>query len=91
LSSKSSGFKANSYHNGSIWPHDSGLILQGLRDFGFSNRAEQLSNAIASAINHFQTPVELFSFDDSYQEYSSDNGQAACKKQAWSAATLLIL
>jgi glycogen debranching enzyme len=91
LSSASSKFDPDSYHNGSIWPHDSGMILQGLRNFGFNNQGDQVRTAIASSINYFQTPIELFAFDGSYREYKSQNGQTACKKQAWCAATLLIL
>ncbi len=91
LSSMSVKFDPNSYHNGSIWPHDSGIILQGLRNFGFNAQAERVSRAIVSAINYFKTPLELFGFDGSYIEYKSLSGQAACRKQAWSAATLLIL
>jgi glycogen debranching enzyme len=92
LSSSSLKFEPNSYHNGSIWPHDSGIILQGLRNFKFDTLADQVSDAITLAISHFQTPVELFAFDgNSYQEYRSPSGQTACKKQAWCAATLLIL
>ena len=40
---------------------------------------------------HFNTPIELFVFwDNRYSDYTSLSGQTACKKQAWSAASLLV-
>jgi glycogen debranching enzyme len=91
LSRHSSRFQANSYHNGSIWVHDTGMILEGLRNFGFYAEAERVAEAMARAISHFRTPLELFSYDGQYEDYVSANGQRACLKQAWSAASLLIL
>lgn len=28
-----------SYHNGSVWPHDSGIVAAGLMRYGFTDRA----------------------------------------------------
>ena len=35
LSKSSKFYKPNSYHNGSIWPHDNAMIIEGLENFGF--------------------------------------------------------
>lgn len=88
LSKDSSQFEANSYHNGSIWPHDTGMIAEGLDRFGYEKEAEQVREALAKALLHFDTPLELFVYDEGYQEYRSATGQGACRLQAWSAATL---
>jgi glycogen debranching enzyme len=90
LSSNSSGFAANSYHNGSIWPHDTSMVIEGLRNFGFTESATRVKKALNRAMGHFKTPIELFVYDTTYGEYSSPDGQKACRKQAWSAASLLI-
>ncbi len=90
LSTLSRCYSANSYHNGSIWPHDTSMIAEGFEIFGFNEEALQIRTALLSALTHFATPIELFVFaDDMYSEYCSPHGQHACKKQAWSAASLL--
>lgn len=90
LSSDSRCFDPNSYHNGSIWPHDTGIVAEGLEKFGFMEEAEQVREALIKAYDHFQTPIELFVFSEgSFREYQSPTGQLACKKQAWSAASLV--
>lgn len=90
LSTTSRRFAANSYHNGSIWPHDTAMISEGFENFGYRLEAKQIQSAIVAAFSYFQTPIELFVFSDlGYESYRSPTGQEACKKQAWSAAALL--
>jgi glycogen debranching enzyme len=90
LSSGSKNFDPYSYHNGSIWPHDTSIIIAGMETFGFNQEATELRLALMSAYTHFQTPIELFVFTDGeYKDYCSLGGQIACKKQAWSAASLV--
>lgn len=89
LSSESKHFQANSYHNGSIWPHDTSMIAEGLDDFGFNKEAIKVRKAMQKAIGYFRTPIELFVYDKTYGEYLSPTGQTACRKQAWSAAGIL--
>jgi glycogen debranching enzyme len=90
LSSHSEHFNPRSYHNGSIWPHDTAMLIDGLEYFGYEAEAEKVREALMSAYRHFETPIELFVFvDGQYQHYESASGQQACKKQAWSAAALL--
>lgn len=82
----STSFKADSYHNGSIWPHDTSMIIEGLMNFGYVREAEAVRTSLLCAYDFFQTPVELFTspVNGELAEYG-----AACKKQAWSAASLL--
>ena len=90
LSANSPHFDAFSYHNGSIWPHDNGLIVEGFENFGFNAEARLVRQAFSAAVGHFQTPIELFAyFNGKYGEWCSPEGQKACRQQAWSAATLL--
>jgi glycogen debranching enzyme len=86
LSSYSRHFDPLSYHNGSIWPHDTALIAEGLANFGFMDEARQVRTALLRAYAHFETPIELFAYANrQYQEYAG----GACRVQAWSAASLL--
>lgn len=90
LSTHSMAYEPNSYHNGSIWPHDTTIVAAGLEQMGYREEAQRIRQALVNAYTHFQTPIELFVHDGSLlQEYRSQSGQTACKKQAWSAAALL--
>ncbi|HSX57997.1 MAG TPA: amylo-alpha-1,6-glucosidase [Candidatus Saccharimonadales bacterium] len=89
LSKKSVSYKANSYHNGSIWPHDNSMIAEGLENYGYFTEAALVKKSILKAWAHFKTPVELYVFDETLKEYRSTQGQESCKTQAWSAAAIL--
>ncbi|MBX4189079.1 hypothetical protein KW785_00605 [Candidatus Parcubacteria bacterium] len=90
LSKKSRCFDPLSYHNGSIWPHDTAMIAEGLANFGFAHEAAEMRASLWYAWDFFKTPIELFTYTDKgYREYESAHGQRACKKQAWSAASIL--
>lgn len=90
LSSGSHRFDPQSYHNGSIWPHDNSMIIEGLSKFGYHEEAAKMRRAILSAFEHFRAPIELYAFSEgSYREYLSPSGRGSCKKQAWSAAAIL--
>jgi glycogen debranching enzyme len=89
LSSRSSHFAPNSYHNGSFWPHDTNIIAQGLAYCDYIEQAEQVQRAFLYALEAFQTPIELFCLqEENYTEWKSES-QSSCKKQAWSAAAIL--
>jgi glycogen debranching enzyme len=93
LSEESSHFEVNSYHNGSIWPHDTAITAEGLEAYGYNDEAQRVRAALLNTYAHFQTPIELFDYstgqDADFQEYRGPQGQGACRTQAWSAAALL--
>ena len=91
LSSDSAQFDPMSYHNGTIWPHDTALVEAGLRAFGYTHEADAVKVALLEAYAHFNTPIELFAFTDDFAEYETPAGQRACRIQAWSAASLVAL
>jgi glycogen debranching enzyme len=91
LSSKSRHYDPVSYHNGSIWPHDTALLADGLENFGYIEDAARVRRALLRAYAHFNTPIELFAWDHGFKEYAHPNGSGACKVQAWSAAGLLSI
>jgi glycogen debranching enzyme len=86
LSSLSLRFDPLSYHNGSIWPHDTAMLALGLEQFGFSADADRVREALLNAYAHFKTPIELFGYRRGFKDY-----KAACKTQAWSAVALLSI
>jgi glycogen debranching enzyme len=86
LSSRSAHFDPLSYHNGTIWPHDTAMLALGLENFGYAEDAERVREALLNAYSHFKTPIELFGYARGFREY-----KAACRTQAWSAAALLSI
>lgn len=76
-----------SYHNGSYWPMLNGLIIEGLQNFGFTDKAEKLRDAMLQPLVYFQAPIELYiEQNGAYLPYKNDKGQGSCYTQAWSAA-----
>ena len=82
----------DSYHNGSFWPKLNGMTYEGLLKWRFIKEAKMLRHASLMPIHHFKTPIELYvKVENSYSEYRNERGQTSCKKQAWSAASILDL
>jgi glycogen debranching enzyme len=42
-------FRPGAYHNGSVWPMDTGVIADGLRQHGYIEQADDLDNCVISA------------------------------------------
>lgn len=62
LSAEHPAFNPFSYHNGSVWPHDNGLIAVGIARYGFHAEAARVALAVSDAGSFFalhQMP-ELF-------------------------------
>ncbi len=93
LSTKSKFFNPRSYHNGSIWPFDNGLIAEGFENFGYTKEAQKIKDSVLNAIQKFGSPVELYCADENgnISEYTEKKGPhpRGTRKQAWTAATIL--
>lgn len=81
-----------SYHNGSVWPHDTALIAAGMWRYGFLDEALTLRDALfdVAASQPDLRPPELIA---GYPRRSIPPVPypAACRPQAWSSAALLYL
>jgi glycogen debranching enzyme len=53
LSEKCPAFNPFSYQNGSIWPHDNGIIAMGCKRYGFSEEAARIARDISEAASYF--------------------------------------
>jgi len=82
-----------SYHNGSVWPHDTAIAIAGLRRAGFTDAATELSCALLRACRASGgRPPELFSGLDPTDMPVPVPYPASCSPQAWaSAAPLLVV
>jgi glycogen debranching enzyme len=54
LSSKHPAFNPHSYQNGSVWPHDNGLIALGFRRYGFAEEAAKVARDVSRAGGYFE-------------------------------------
>ncbi len=53
LSSRHPAYNAHSYHRGSVWPHDNGIIALGFKRYGYGVEAGKLARDISEAASHF--------------------------------------
>lgn len=88
MSTGSTGYYPMSYHNGSVWPHDNGMILLGLGKQGFKEEAGKVISGLLKASEHFeyQRLPELFCGNDAGLGYPVPY-PTTCSPQAWAAGT----
>ena len=82
-----------SYHNGSIWPHDNSIILEGFRNFGFTRELTRLATAMIEVLEtseDFRLP-ELFCGFRKRADAPPVPYQVACKPQAWAAGSIYLM
>jgi glycogen debranching enzyme len=53
LSTDHVAYNPHSYQNGSIWPHDNGIIAMGFRRYGFSDEAARIAHDVTAAAGFF--------------------------------------
>jgi len=79
-----------SYHNGSVWPHDTALAIGGLARYGFADQAGRLATDLMDAAAHFQYRLpELFAGFARDRVPVPVPYPAACSPQAWASAAPL--
>ena len=86
-------FNPMSYHNGSVWPHDNGLIALGLARYGHSAEARSLTAALfdAAAHMHLRRLPELFCGFERRRGKAPTLYPVACAPQAWAACAPFAL
>ena len=53
LSSDNPAYNPFSYQNGSVWPHDNGIIAMGFNRYGFAKEAAMIARDISEAASYF--------------------------------------
>ena len=53
LSSNNPAYNPFSYQNGSVWPHDNGIIAMGFKRYGFAKEAATIARDISEAASYF--------------------------------------
>ena len=86
------GYNPIGYHTGTVWPHDTALIVAGLKQYGFHDAANGLAGSIFEAAQHFadfRLP-ELFCGFDRGEVGVPVPYPVACSPQAWAAGAPLL-
>ncbi|MFJ5612892.1 glycogen debranching N-terminal domain-containing protein [Streptomyces sp. NPDC093221] len=92
LSTDSTGFNPFGYHIGSVWPHDTAIAVHGLVRAGFPREAAKLAEGLIAASAGFDGRLpELFAGHGSELDSAPAPYPAACRPQAWSAASAVLL
>jgi glycogen debranching enzyme len=81
-----------SYHNGSVWPHDTAICAAGLRRAGFVDESRALTHGLlsAAATSSGRLP-ELFAGLTPHELPVPVPYPASCSPQAWASAAPLLL
>jgi len=95
LSNRSPNYNPMSYHNGSVWPHDTAIIALGLRRFGDAEGASRLVTGLIEAGFRFsdaRLPELYCGFARDQRFNSSPTAYAvSCSPQAWAAGCVFML
>lgn len=92
LSSTMPHYNPMSYHNGSVWPHDNGLIVAGFRRYGFKEEANRVITDMLDAAKHFKynrLPELFCGFSREFERYTIPiSYPVSCSPQAWASGTI---
>jgi glycogen debranching enzyme len=92
MATTSAGYWPLSYHGGSVWTHDTAIVVSGLARSGHTDAAAALIEGLldAAAAFDFRLP-ELYGGDARSTTPRPVPYPAACRPQAWSAAAAVAL
>jgi glycogen debranching enzyme len=92
LSSRSVRYNPMSYHNGSVWPHDTAICAAGLSHYGHRDSAALVLESLFQAASQFNLRLpELFC------GFTRRSGEppipypVACMPQAWAAGAVFMV
>ncbi|MBF4595754.1 amylo-alpha-1,6-glucosidase [Curtobacterium flaccumfaciens] len=89
LSTTAAGYWPLSYHGGSVWTHDTAVVIAGLTRSGHHAEARELAEQLLTAAVAFDYRMpELHAGDDATDVARPAPYPAACRPQAWSAAAV---
>ena len=92
MATSSAGYWPLKYHGGSVWTHDTGLAVLGLARAGHGAEAGVLAAGLLEAAEDFDFRMpELYGGDAADEVAVAVAYPAACRPQAWSAATSVAL
>ena len=91
MSSSDAAYNPIEYHNGTVWPHDTALVAEGLRRYGYRRQATTLAFELLEAAAAFAWRLpEVFAGYDRAETGMPVEYPTACRPQAWAAGTPLL-
>jgi len=85
-------FNPMSYHDGSVWPHDTALAAAGMARYGERRAVSLLLGEIYAAATHFQLRLpELFCGFERLPGEPPIAYPVACLPQAWAAGSVFMM
>ena len=92
LASSMGAYDPLSYHNGSVWPHDTAICAAGAARYGRWDVVDKIVDGALAAATHFGgRPPELFAGIAREEVPMPVSYPASCSPQAWSSASVLLL
>jgi glycogen debranching enzyme len=85
-------YNPQSYHNGSIWPHDNAIIAAGASHYGFTGVATRILNStleLSEAVDLHRLPELICGFTRRGREPTLY--PVACAPQAWAAGAVFLM
>ncbi len=91
MSALNTGYNPIEYHNGTVWPHDTGIIAEGMRRYGFREQASALALVLLEAADAFAYRLpEVFAGFTRAETGMPVEYPTACRPQAWAAGAPLL-
>jgi glycogen debranching enzyme len=93
LSANHPAYNPHSYQNGSVWPHDNGIIAMGLRRYGFAEESARVAKAVLDAARCFVSYrlPELYAGIERHADGFPVQYLDANVPQAWAAGSVFHL
>jgi glycogen debranching enzyme len=93
LSSHAARYNPMSYHNGSVWPHDTAFIGAGFARYGYKAEAGKLLGNLYGLSLHYPGArlPELFCGFERRRDFGPTRYPVACAPQSWAAGAPFLL
>ena len=92
MASDAAAYNPISYHNGTVWPHDTSLAAWGLARHGYTAEARRIARALIEAAAHFDWSLpEVFAGYARSETPFPIAYPTAARPQAWAAGTPILL
>jgi glycogen debranching enzyme len=93
LAADQARYNPMSYHNGSIWPHDTAIIAAGMARYGNNRAAARLLEAmfdVSLSVELHRLP-ELFCGFERRRDEGPIRYPVACSPQSWAAGAVFLM
>jgi len=93
LSTQARRYNPMSYHNGSVWPHDTAIIGAGIARYGEKRHAATILKSLYDASSYFADArlPELYCGFDRREGFGPTLYPTSCSPQAWAAGSPFLL